>query len=89
MDVGQRDLLRKWIMERQYANVENSVVSMVIDKCLLPKREREKTDEGKAMRGRKRALERNKEEAERERNRERINELKIQSGRDDNADESK
>ena len=34
MNVEQREMLRKWIIERQYANIEDSVVSFLID-CMF------------------------------------------------------
>ena len=34
MNINQRDLLREWISTRQYANIEDPVVSLVIEKCL-------------------------------------------------------
>ena len=42
MNVEQRELLRKWIIERHYANVKDSVVSLVIDKCSIPKKKEKK-----------------------------------------------
>ena len=38
MDIEKRAQLRKWIMERQYANTDDSVVSLVIEKCSIPKK---------------------------------------------------
>ena len=34
MNIEQRELLRKWISTRQYANTEDPIVSDVIEKCL-------------------------------------------------------
>ena len=36
MDVEQRELLGRWITERQYANNEDLVVSHMIEKCSIP-----------------------------------------------------
>ena len=43
MDSRQRDMLKKWIFERQYANIDDSVVSMMIEICSIAKNE-EKSD---------------------------------------------
>ena len=37
MNIEQRELLREWISTRQYANTEDPVVSLVIQKCSEPK----------------------------------------------------
>ena len=52
MNIEQRDLLREWISTRQYANTEDPVVSLVIEKCSEPKTEKEerKWQEAKKMR---------------------------------------
>ena len=42
MNIGQRELLREWISTRQYANTEDPIVSLVIEKCSKPKKEEEK-----------------------------------------------
>ena len=41
MNIEQRELLREWISTRQYANTEDPIVSLVIEKCSEPKREEE------------------------------------------------
>ena len=33
MNIEQRELLREWISTRQYANTEDPIVSLVIEKC--------------------------------------------------------
>ena len=47
MDVEHRELLRKRIKEQQYADPEDSVVSMMIEKCLKAKQENIQCKEGK------------------------------------------
>ena len=49
MNIEQRELLREWISTRQYANTEDSVVSLVIEKCSKPKKERRR-ENGKKRR---------------------------------------
>ena len=39
MNIEQNELLRKWITDRQYANTEDPIVSLVILKCLIPRKE--------------------------------------------------
>ena len=41
MNIEQKELLREWISTRQYANTEDPVVSLVIEKCSEPKKEEE------------------------------------------------
>ena len=41
MNIEQRELLREWILTKQYANTEDSIVSLVIEKCSEPKKEEE------------------------------------------------
>ena len=41
MNIEQRELLREWISTRQYANTEDPIVSLVIEKCSEPKKEEE------------------------------------------------
>ena len=53
MTSGQEDLLRQWIIERQYANIKDSVVSMVIVKCSIAKKEEKKRKKEEAMQRRK------------------------------------
>ena len=59
MNIEQRELLRKWISTRQYANTEDSIVSLVIEKCSEPKKEEEerKWREAKKMREEKDKIE--------------------------------
>ena len=42
MNIEQRELLREWISTRQYANTEDPVVSLLIEKCSERKKEEEK-----------------------------------------------
>ena len=39
MNIEQRELLREWISTRQYANTEDPIVSLVIEKCLISRNE--------------------------------------------------
>ena len=39
MNIEQRELLREWISTRQYANTEDPVVSLIIRKCSMAKKE--------------------------------------------------
>ena len=41
MNIEQRELLKEWISTRQYANTEDPVVSLVIEKCLRSMIEKE------------------------------------------------
>ena len=41
MNIEQRELLREWISTRQYANTEDPIVSLVIEKCSEPKKKKE------------------------------------------------
>ena len=41
MNIEQRELLREWISTRQYANTEDPIVSLVIEKCLVSRRNNE------------------------------------------------
>ena len=34
MNIEQRELLREWISTREYANTEDPIVSLMIEKCL-------------------------------------------------------
>ena len=62
MDVEKREMLRKWIIERQYANTEDSVVSFVIAVCSIAKKyEKEKAIQQRRRRNRE--LRREKKEA--------------------------
>ena len=45
MNIEQRELLREWISTRQYANTEDPIVSLLIEKCS----ERKKEEEEKKM----------------------------------------
>ena len=45
----ERNLLQNWIIKRQYANIEDSIVSLMIDKCSTPKKEEKKRKKEKAM----------------------------------------
>ena len=56
MNIEQRELLREWISTRQYANTEDPIVSLVIEKCSEPKKEEEerKWQEAKKIREGKR-----------------------------------
>ena len=57
MNIEQRELLREWISTRQYANIEDPIVSLVIEKCSEPKKEEErKLQEAKKMREEKENL---------------------------------
>ena len=42
MNTEQEVMLMKWITERQYANIEDSVVSMMIEKCSFPRKEEQR-----------------------------------------------
>ena len=61
MNIEQRELLREWISTRQYANTEDPIVSLVIEKCLEPKKE----DEEKKWQEAKKIREEEREEKER------------------------
>ena len=50
----ERKLLQNWIIERQYANIEDSIVSLMIDKCSTPKKEEKKRKKEEAMQRKKR-----------------------------------
>ena len=41
MNIEQKELLREWISTRQYANTEDPIVSLVIEKCSEPKKKEE------------------------------------------------
>ena len=41
MNIEQSELLREWISTRQYANTEDPIVSLVIEKCSEPKKREE------------------------------------------------
>ena len=53
MNTEQEEMLRKWITERQYANIEDSVVSMVIDKCSYPKKKEKRRKKEEAWKRKK------------------------------------
>ena len=52
INIEQIELLREWISTRQYANTEDPIVSLVIEKCSEPKKaeEEKKWQEAKKMR---------------------------------------
>ena len=52
MNKERRELLREWISTRQYANTEDPIVSLVIEKCSEPKKKEndKKWQEAKKMR---------------------------------------
>ena len=64
MNIEQRELLRKWISTRQYANTEDPIVSLVIEKCSEPKKEEEERKWREATKIRKKIIEKRKEEKE-------------------------
>ena len=53
MHVDQKKLLQKWIDERQYANIKDSVVSLMIEKCSVAKKEEKKRRKEKAVQQRR------------------------------------
>ena len=59
MNIEQSKLLREWISTRQYANTEDPIVSLVIEKCSEPKKEEE---ERKWQKAEKMREEKSKEE---------------------------
>ena len=48
MNIEQREMLRKWINDRHYANAEDSVVSNMIQNCSMPKLEEQERKWNKA-----------------------------------------
>ena len=65
MNVEQSELLKKWISTRQYANTEDPDVSLVIEKCLKPKKEEEERKWQEAKKIREEEEEREWQKAER------------------------
>ena len=49
MNIEQKELLMKWIIERQYANIEDSVVSLMIEKCLVARKKEKKRKKEQAV----------------------------------------
>ena len=58
----QRDLLREWISTRQYANTEDPIVSLVIEKCSKPKKEEEERKWREAKKRRNEIMEKMRDE---------------------------
>ena len=46
MNIEQRELLREWISNRQYANIEDPDVALVIEKCLKSRSEEDERAQG-------------------------------------------
>ena len=67
MNIEQRELLREWISTRQYANTEDPIVSLVIEKCSEPKKEEEEKKWREAEKMREEIMKKIKEEKEAER----------------------
>ena len=48
MSIEQKELLKEWISTRQYANTDDPIVSLVIDKCLRSRIVKEKQEHAQA-----------------------------------------
>ena len=61
MTNGENKLLKNWIIERKYANIKDSIVSLMIEKCSTPKKEEKKRKKEEAKKRKEKAKNREEE----------------------------